>query len=106
MLIDRYDITAAKEIAAQATEQYIQENGENPFNCGFSWVEIKGARGNFSKMLKSMGFKKRYEGPGLYLWNPGGNRTQDMSAKLAGSMAFAKELRKFGVQISVHQRLD
>lgn len=100
-------IIAAEAEAELATNKYLQEVGEHPFNCGFAWVEAK-VRGNskVGKMLKERGFKKPYVGTGLSLWNPSNSYTQDMSAKRAGAEAYAKVLRDAGIEIEVRSRLD
>lgn len=92
--------------ASAATKQYIRENGEHPFNCGFAWVVVKGVRGKKADILKSYGFKKRYDGPGLSLWNPSESYTQDMTAKMVGAEVFAKELRGMGLNAEAYCRLD
>ena len=102
------DITmvVASRKAARRTEDYIEMNGENPMGCGFAWVTVKGARGNKAKLLKEFGFKKSYDGPGLRLWNPSNNMTQDMDAKMAGAEAYASLLRECGLNAEAHCRLD
>lgn len=95
-------LTAAKT----ATNAYIGEYGENQFGCGFAWVVVKGIRGKKADTLKAMGFRKRYDGPGLSLWNPSGHITQDMDAKYEGAKAFAMVLRAAGLDASAQCRLD
>ena len=51
------DLKVAKTIASETTAKYITENGENPFGCGFAWVDVKGIRGKKLQLLKSFGFK-------------------------------------------------
>lgn len=99
-------LTIAQRRAARNTDMYIEKNGEHPFNCGFAWVVVKGARGNNAKLLKEFGFKKRYDGPGLSLWNPSMNMTQDMSAKMAGAEKYAETLRDMGLNAEACCRLD
>lgn len=99
-------LTVAGRKAARRTEDYIDLNGENPMGCGFAWVVVKGARGNKAKLLKEYGFKKRYDGPGLSLWNPSGNMTQDMDAKMVGAEAYAEMLRETGLDAEACCRLD
>lgn len=99
-------LTVAERKAARRTEDYIFDNGENPMGCGFAWVVVKGVRGNKAKLLKEYGFKKRYDGPGLSLWNPSGNYTQDMDAKMAGAEAYAELLRECGLDATAYCRLD
>ena len=92
--------------AHSATNEYIESFGEHPFNCGFAWVVVKGARGKKAELLKAHGFKKRYDGPGLSLWNPSESYTQDMSAKMAGAEVYAKFLRELGIDAEAFCRLD
>lgn len=92
--------------AAEATADYIEQTGENPSACGFAWVVVKGARGKKAEILKRYGFKKRYDGPGLSLWNPSGNITQDMDAKYYGAQIFAAILRSEGFDVKARCRLD
>jgi hypothetical protein len=99
-------IENARVKASEATNKYIAENGEQPFNCGFAWVVVKGVRGIKADVLKSVGFKKRYDGPGLSLWNPSGSFTQDMSAKMAGAREFADALSEVGIDAHAQCRLD
>lgn len=92
--------------AARFTKAYIEQNGEH-FPCGFAWVKIRPARGQFVKVLKGMGLgdTSAYEG-GYTVWNPSGSFTQCMDAKAAGAAAFASHLRKHGVEITSHTRMD
>lgn len=99
-------IENARVKASEATNNYIRENGEQPFNCGFAWVVVRGVRGKKADVLKSAGFKKRYDGPGLSLWNPSGSFTQDMSAKMAGASEFANALSEVGIDACAQCRLD
>ena len=46
------DLKVAKTIASETTAKYIAENGENPFGCGFAWVDVKGIRGKKLELLK------------------------------------------------------
>jgi hypothetical protein len=104
--VTELNLAVAFEKAALATSDYIAENGEHPFNCGFAWVVVKGARGKKAEMLKNYGFKKRYDGPGLSIWNPSKSFTQDMSAKMAGATVLADELSAMGFDAIAYQRLD
>ena len=99
-------LAIASRKAERHAEDYISENGEHPLNCGFAWVVVKGVRGNNAKLLKEHGFKKRYDGPGLSLWNPSKNFTQDMSAKMAGAEAYARTLCSIGIDAEAQCRLD
>ena len=96
----------ATAVACRETNRYIGTYGENPMGCGFAWVVVKGARGKKANALKEIGFRKRYDGPGLSLWNPSGSMTQDMDAKYAGAQACAEVLRKMGYDAEAYCRLD
>lgn len=96
----------ARLAASEATNKYIAEYGENPFGCGFAWVDVRGARGKKLETLKRMGFKKKYVGTGVSLWNPSGSFTQDMEAKYAGALAYAEALRSMGFDADAGCRLD
>jgi hypothetical protein len=98
-------IENARQLAADAVAVYLAKQPEG--YCGFAWVNIKPARGQFVKVLKEMklGRPDDYYG-GYTFWNPSGNSTQNMDAKEEGARIFALELAKYGVKISVRSRLD
>lgn len=98
--------TEAKHAAIAATNQYMRETGEHPFNCGFSKVVIHPARGALVSYLKRENIGGSNYGGGYYVNNPSGHMTQDMSAKYAGSRAFAEVLKKYGVKCYADSRLD
>jgi len=100
------NILDATESARVATNEFLRLRGENSMGCGFAWVIVKGARGKQATALKNIGFRKRYDGPGLSLWNPSGSMTQDMDAKYAGAEACAEVLRKIGYEAYADCRLD
>lgn len=100
------NINCAIESARVVTNQFLSSNGENPMGCGFAWVIVKGARGKKATALKNVGFRQRYDGPGLSMWNPSGSMTQDMDAKYAGAEACADVLRKIGYEAYADCRLD
>ena len=91
-----------------ATNDYIQKNGEHPFNCGFAWVTafVKGNT-KLGKSFIAQGFSKSYDG-GYKLWNPSGHNTQDMSAKMAGTEAYVDTVERYlpGVKLYEGSRLD
>ncbi len=96
----------AHEAAMNAAKEYLETNGEGPFNCGFAWVTIKPARGKMVTYLKSIRVgSKAYDG-GYQIWNPSNNMTQDMSVKYAGAIAFAKVLKDNGINATAGCRLD
>lgn len=98
----------AVQNAAQATQHYIDTAGEHPLNCGFAWVQtfVKGNT-KIGKSFINQGFSKSYDG-GYKLWNPAGNYTQDMSAKMVGAEAYVDTVKKYlpEVKLYVQSRLD
>jgi hypothetical protein len=100
-------IQEAAKAAAEATETYLKEHPGQWFPCGFAWVTIKPARGKLVERMKQLDIGKRdsYEG-GFKIWNPSGNPTQCMDAKVAGAEAYAKVLKAHGVTCSTGSRWD
>ena len=98
----------AVQNAAQATQQYLDTVGEHPFNCGFAWVTAN-VKGNtkVGKSFIAQGFEKSYNG-GFQIWNPSGNYTQDVGAKMAGADAYVDTVKKYLPEVSlmVNSRLD
>lgn len=99
-----YDYAVAQ--AQEATAQSIAKYGESPFGCGFAWVDINPAKGEFVKYLKSLGVGGKGYPKGYSIWNPSGSYTQDMDAKYAGARAFAQVLRDNGINAVEGCRLD
>lgn len=93
--------------ATRFTKAYLEQIGGDNYPCGFAWVNIKPARGQFVKVLKEMkiGRTDDYYG-GYTIGNPSGIPCQNVDAKEAGARAFAEELRKYGVKIRVGTRWD
>ena len=100
-------ILEARTHAANATNVYLGELGQDQFPCGFAWVNIKPARGPVVKALKEMGIGRTdsYYG-GYTVWNPSENFCQNVDAKLAGARAFAKVLNDAGVKCIAESRWD
>lgn len=99
-------IVAGLEEAARFTRAYIEQNGQH-FPCGFAWVNIKPARGQFVRVLNEMKVGSTDESMGgCTVWNPSGNGTQCMDAKEVGARAFAEHLRKYELNASSHTRMD
>jgi hypothetical protein len=90
-----------------ATQAYLDSIGGDNAPCGFAWVNIRPARGQFVKVLKEMklGRADDYYG-GYTFWNPSGNSCQNMDAKEAGARVFVAELNKYGVNISTRTQID
>jgi hypothetical protein len=98
-------IEEAQKEAGRFAKAYIEQNGEH-FPCGFAWVNIKPARGQFVKVLKEMKLGDTAYDGGFTVWNPSANHTQCMDAKQAGAVAFANALKKHGVDANAYTRLD
>lgn len=100
-------IQQAQDAAAQAAHDYLMQIGGDNYPCGFSWVKIRPARGQFVRLLKELklGRTDDYEG-GFLVYNPSKNNCQNMDAKYAGSCAFAEVLRQHGVKANPVQRID
>ena len=76
--------------------------------CGFSWVEIRGVKGNtrLGRMLKRVvGVGQGYNRT-FHIWNPSGLHVQSISIKEAGAIACAKYLRSKGFMAYACSRLD
>ncbi len=99
---------AATEAATVACQQMLLgENAGQWYPCGFSWVNIKPARGRFVAMLKDqkLGRLDTFEG-GYVIYNPSNISTQWMDAKMAGSRAFANVLVEAGISARAVARID
>jgi hypothetical protein len=100
-------IELALQAARAAAQKMINDNPDVWYPCGFAWVKIRPARGPVVKALKEMGLGKvdSYAG-GYMVYNPSGNATQWMDAKIEGARAFAGVLKKMGVNATVQSRID
>jgi hypothetical protein len=96
----------ASMAARKTTEDFLAKNGDRDC-CGFAWVNVYKVRSNskLGKALVKVGFSKSYEG-GLQLWNPSGSFTQCITAKEEGAIAYASELRKYGIEAYAGSRMD
>lgn len=111
---------AASAAATAAIREYVEQYGEAPYNCGFAWVRVKPARGEFIKWCKAQGDERQYGSAhwesGWCFWGPGDWPSsedmgfqvygQDMDAKAAGARAFARVLEENGIHAEVGTRLD
>lgn len=91
--------------AHEATRSYLALIGGDQYPCGFAWVKIKPARGQFVRILKSMGVGRTDSYYGGYLIYPS-NFCQNMDAKAAGCEALVNVLKKHGVKAHVVTRID
>jgi len=87
-------VTMALEAAKQAAIDHITANPDAWYPCGFSWVNIKPARGPLIQVMKDrgLGYTDTYYG-GYTVYNPSSHHTQWMDAKIAGSKAFVEALK-------------
>jgi hypothetical protein len=85
----------AQTAAAAAANTMIAANPTVWYPCGFSWVQIKPARGKLIDALKHFEIGHTSEEGGYQVYNPSGNHTQWMDAKMAGSRAYAEVLQKY-----------
>lgn len=99
-------IFAATSAAVVATAAYLVEHPHDWFPCGFAWVHIAPATGPLVKRLKEMNIGAKGYGGGYHVWNPSGNFTQCMEAKLAGAQAYAKVLSDAGFRAFADSRMD
>lgn len=129
---DRYEeiLTEAHAAASKAiADKYAAGDREQPFNCGFAWVTIKGTSA-FARFCASrnpesgvghahaMTNSKRYgrkADRGRTFWKPGTWPTppadtrsyqQDMDFHAAAARAFADVLKEHGIAAEVGTRLD
>ena len=102
------DILAkAEQDAVATTAKYLSDIGGDTYPCGFAWVHIKPARGQFVKIMKELKMGRTDEFYGGYVvYNPSGNFCQNMDAKYEGAKAFANELKRHGVNATAIQRID
>ena len=92
-----YEMKALQEAqaaAARAATALIAQNPDQWYPCGFSWVNIKPARGKLIEALKHFNIGHTSEEGGYTIYNPSGNHTQWMDAKMAGSRAYVEILQK------------
>lgn len=82
--------TAARSAAAEL----ISANPDVWFPCGFSWVQIKPARGKLIDAMKHFEIGHKGDEGGYQVYNPSGNITQWMDAKMAGSRAYVEVLKR------------
>ena len=73
--------------------------------CGFAWVKIRPARGEFVKFCKAnnIGYRDDYAGGYLISMRQG---NQSMQRKEAAGRAFAAVLVKHGIKAHMQSRMD
>ena len=108
---------AVAAASAAIRQRFADGFREQPFNCGFAWVDVNPARGAFVNWCKSNDVGSKGYPKGWSFWSPGSwpsaseagvptIYSQDMDMKLAGARAFAAVLRENGVNAAVGSRLD
>lgn len=103
----QYIHNRASAAAAEACAAYLSANPNQWYPCGFAWVTIKPARGPYVAYLKSIKEGSKGYAGGWEIWNPSGNNTQCMDAKMAGARAYAAEVvRLGGPNMYVGSRMD
>lgn len=84
-------------------------NGHDTYPCGFAWVNIKPARGDFVKWCKANGIGRPDSYSGGYTlssYECCNFRGQNMDVKEDGCRAFADFLRGQGIKANVYTRID
>lgn len=98
-----HEATAAATAAGLA---HLTKIGGDQYPCGFAWVNIKPARGQWVATMKRLSIGHTDEYGGYSILNPAIISCQNMDAKEAGARAFATVLRGYGVPITVKTRID
>jgi hypothetical protein len=82
--------------------------GAEPAYCGFAWVLIKPARGNFVKFCKkhNIGINGIYGGWELSTYSFSDYHGQSMDLKEASARGFAKVLQAHGIKAWMKSRAD
>ncbi len=88
-------IQAARTVASETAQALINSNPGVWYPCGFAWVMIKPARGPLIEALKDRKLGRTSESGGFQVYNPSGNPTQWMDAKVDGATAFKNSLELF-----------
>ena len=79
------------------------------YPCGFAWLNIKPARGDFVKYLKSKNIGRKddyYGGYTISSYECCAFNGQNMDVKEAGVRAFNAVLKQNGIVGNVHSRMD
>lgn len=79
------------------------------YPCGFAWVNIKPARGDFVKFLKENKIGRKddyYGGYTISSYDVSGWNGQNMNVKEEQCYAFAAVLQKNGINAYVQSRID
>jgi hypothetical protein len=91
--------------AKKAYDEYFAKHGE-PMYCGFAWVRILNGKHPFVNWCKKVNLGSKHWQKGYQIWNPIDDHTQSMDLKEVASDAFAKVLRKHGIDAYMESRAD
>lgn len=96
--------------AARAEDSRLPPEQSRGLDCGFAWVVIRPAKGDFVKWCKAnnIGSTRDYGGGGFQIWYSEFDNTgsQSISVHMAAAEAFAAVLRGYGLNAIAGSRLD
>ena len=103
-------LKAAHAAAAQSEAQLPPES-QRGFDCGFAWVRVHPARGNFITWCKKNGKGKSLSSYGMsgyefYYSEFDPTKTQSIDTHFAAARAFAGVLTEHGINAHADKRLD
>lgn len=95
------------ELAVAAADEAVFNTQEDLY-CGFAWVVIRPARGEFVSWCKKnkIGDKGVYGGWSISSYHFCHYNGQSMTVKEAAARAFAGALSGYGINVSVNSRAD
>lgn len=99
-------IYAEATTAAVSAIKALGPEDEAAWDCGFAWVTIKPARGQFVSWCKANGHGSNGYPSGWEFWKPGKFAGQAIGHHRAGAEAFASVLARYGTRADVGSRLD
>lgn len=99
-------VDAGRQVAWLTDKRLVAENARG-LDCGFAWVVVKPARGQFITWAKSAGKGRKEYGGGWFFWYSEFSltSTQSVSVHEAAAKAFADVLRANGINAVVDSRL-
>lgn len=102
----RAALREAEEQATAVGDALLAQHGDMWGACGFSWVYIKGVKGNtkLGRKLKSLGVHQDYTRQ-FQIWSPG-YHGQNVDNKIKAAHAYADTLAKYGIRTEVGYALD
>lgn len=97
----------AAQRAAIAQNATLGDEYHRGFDCGFAWVVIKPARGEFVKYLKATNRGHKHCYGGFAIWySQFSSNTQSVSVHEHAAVAFANVLKENGINCYTGSRLD